>query len=387
MGESLMNRKLNKYIPFGILLIILGGSLYFLSGIDQFIRPFTQPILMGSSKGKDILFFVLLGITIILSTIGDNERVSNYFKGLSIPEFLKDKNFYLKLSLILVLFTATAGLIVELYLRNSLGIGWNTILVIMNPSLTSTSILHSHLYKAIFGTIIGMFLSHIPTGIHTGSSLSAYTPSIINLLFILIPITYIVMILSLQRRKAFPRILLSFAITIGIIGVIDGGFFGTPAIGGIYVLLILMFNGSQLDAISDLITDKEKRPHIKGKLNDDWKDFKSLFSLKIGQNKKTGLKFLKNLIPHIALILIIVLRFSIAFYGASPDSYELNICNAHDIDALDQYDTLNLTEDGNKTTIYISNQYNEMELLNNLAISLDGKCDWYSLSWNIYSYF
>ena len=192
-----MNRKLNKYIPFGILLIILGGSLYFLSGIDQFIRPFTQPILMGSSKGKDILFFVLLGITIILSTIGDNERVSNYFKGLSIPEFLKDKNFYLKLSLILVLFTATAGLIVELYLRNSLGIGWNTILVIMNPSLTSTSILHSHLYKAIFGTIIGMFLSHIPTGIHTGSSLSAYTPSIINLLFILIPITYIVMILSL----------------------------------------------------------------------------------------------------------------------------------------------------------------------------------------------
>ena len=28
----------------------------------------------------------------------------------------------------------------------------------------------------------------------------------------------------------------------------------------------------------------------------------------------------------------------------------------------------------------------EMELLNNLAIDLEGKCDWYSLSWNAYSY-
>ena len=90
--------------------------------------------------------------------------------------------------------------------------------------------------------------------------------------------------------------------------------------------------------------------------------------------------------PHIALILIVVLRFSIAFYGACPESYELLIDNPHDLDALNQYDTLNLTSDENKAIVYLSNEYNEMELLNNLAISLDGKCDWYSLSWNIYSY-
>ena len=241
-----MNQKINKYIPFGIILIILGCSLYFLSGIDQFIRPFSQPILMGSSKGKDIMFFVIFGITIILSTLGDNEKIYNYFKNLSIPEILKNKDFYLKLSLVLFLFTAIAGLIVELYLRNSLGISWNTILVIMNPSLTSTSILHSHMYKGIFGMILGMILSHIPSGIHTGSSLSAYTPDIIGSLFILIPITYIVMVIALQRRKAVPRILFAFIITIGIIGLIDGGLFGTPAIGGIYGILILMFNNEIL---------------------------------------------------------------------------------------------------------------------------------------------
>ena len=370
-----MNKKINKYIPLGILLIILGGSLYFLLGIDQFIRPFTQPILMGSSKGKDILFFVLFGITIILSTLGDNEKLHSYFKNLNIPQRLKNKEFYLKLSLFLLLFTAVMGLIAELILRNSLGISWNTIVVIMNPSYTSTSILHSHLYKAIFGIILGMFLSHIPAGIHTGSSLSAYTPSIIYVLFILIPIIYIAMVMSLQRRKWLSRILLAFTSTLGIIGIMDGGLFGTPAVGGIYGMLIILFNGNILDGFSDLLSRRDERDIVKSEISD-----------KVSKNKESKIRLFKKFLPHIALILIIVLRFSIAFYGACPDSYEVNIYNAHDIDALNQYDTLNLTEHQNKTTVYLSNEYNEMELLNNLAVSLDGKCDWYSLSWNIYSY-
>ena len=381
-----MNRKINKYIPFGIILIIFGTLLFFLSGIDQFIRPFTQPVLMGSSKGKDILFFVLFGITIILSTFWDNVKLYEYFKNMSIPKRLKDKNFYLKLSLILFLFTAIAGLIVELYLRNSLGISWNTILVIMKPSLTSTSILHSHLYKAIFGIILGMFLTYIPAGIHTGSSLSAYTPSVISVLFILIPITYIVMLISMQRRKAVPRIFLAFITTIGIIGLIDGGLFGTPCVGGIYGILILIYNNEILEGISDYITVKEKRNILMIQLKEELNVIKSIFTGKVRENRKSIVKNLKILIPHIALILIIVLRFSIAFYGASPDSYELTIDDGHDLDSLNQYDVLNLTEHQNKTTVYVSNQYNEMELLNNLAVSLDGKCDWYSLSWNIYSY-
>ena len=381
-----MNKKINKYIPFGIILIIFGALLFFLSGIDQFIRPFTQPVLMGSSKGKDILFFVLFGITIILSTLGDNEKLYGHFKNMSIPKKLKDKKFYLKLSLILFLFTAIAGLIVELYLRNSLGISWNTILVIMKPSLTSTSILHSHLYKAIFGIILGMFLTYIPAGIHTGSSLSAYTPSVISVLFILIPITYIVMLISMQRRKAVPRIFLAFITTIGIIGLIDGGLFGTPCVGGIYGILILMYNNEILEGISDYITVKEKRNILMIQLKEELNVIKSIFTGKVRENKKSIVKYLKILIPHIALILIIALRFSIAFYGASPDSYELTIDDGHDLDSLNQYDVLNLTEHQNKTTVYVSNQYNEMELLNNLAVSLDGKCDWYSLSWNIYSY-
>ena len=381
-----MNKKINRYVPFGIILIVLGVSLYFLSGIDQFIRPFTQPVLMGSSKGKDILFFVLFGITIILSSLGDNERICNRFINFPIPKLLKSTSFYLKLSLFLFLFTAIAGLAVELYLRSTLGIGWNTILVIMNPSMTSTSILHSHLYKSIFGIILGIFLSHIPAGIHTGSSLSAYAPRAISVLFILIPISYISMVLSLQRRKVISRLFLAFTSTIGIIGIIDGGLFGTPAVGGIYGILVLMYNKEILDGISDYLTQKEERNRIRSILKDEWVIIKSILRGKIKENKRSLYKYLKILIPHIALGLIILLRFSIAFYGADTDSYELTICDAHDIDGLNEYDTLNLTEDENKTIAHLSNEYNEMELLNNLAISLDGKCDWYSLSWNIYSY-
>ena len=381
-----MNRKIGKYVPFGIIMIIFGSLLFFLSGIDQFIRPFTQPILMGSSKGKDIMFFVLFGLTIILSTIGDYEKAYDWFKKLSIPEILKDKDFYLKLSLILLLFTAIAGLVVELYLRNSLGLDWNTILVIMNPSETSTSILHSHIYKGIFGILLGIFLSYIPSGIHTGSSLSAYTPNIISILFILIPIIYIIMVLSMQRRKAAPRIFLAITSTLGIIGLIDGGLFATPTIGGLYGILILMYNEEIFNGISDYITEKEKRPLIKSQLKEEITEIKSIFSSKAEEKGKSVKKYLKILIPHIALILIIALRFSIAFYGACPDSYELDIDNPHNLDVLNQYDVLNVTEHENKTTVYLSNQYNEMELLNNLAIDLEGKCDWYSLSWNIYSY-
>ena len=341
---------------------------------------------MGSSKGKDILFFVLFGITVILSTLGDNDKIHGCFEDLSIPKMLKDRDFCLKLSLILFLFAAISGLIVELYLRNSLGISWNTILVIMNPSLTSTSILHSHIYKGIFGMILGMFLSYIPSGIHTGSSLSAYTPGIIGLLFLLIPITYILMVISMQRRKAVPRLVLAFASTLGIIGLIDGGLFGTPSLLGIYGMLIVMYNGEILDGISDYLTKKEERDNIKRQLKEELANIKYTLTGKIKKNRKSTHKYLKILLPHIALIIIILLRFSIAFYGANTDCYELTLHEGHDFDDLNQYDTLNLTNDGNNTIVYLSNEYNEMELLNNLAISLDGKCDWYSLSWNIYSY-
>ena len=126
--------------------------------------------------------------------------------------------------------------------------------------------------------------------------------------------------------------------------------------------------------------------NTKNTLKEEIETIKSILSGKIRENKKSTKKYLKILLPHIALILIIALRLSITFYGANADAYELDMYNADDNIDLNQYNALNLTEDENKTIVYLSNEYNEMELLNNLAVTLDGKCDWYSLTWNAYSY-
>ena len=42
--------------------------------------------------------------------------------------------------------------------------------------------------------------------------------------------------------------------------------------------------------------------------------------------------------------------------------------------------------DLNKTTYHIDPSYNEMKLVNDLEIPLNNSCEYYTVSWNIYSY-
>lgn len=385
--------KVNYYRVFGLIMIIIGVVLFFPTPLEYIVRPFTQPILMGSSKGKDILFFVLFGLTLILSTICDNDKIYLKIKTLNIRDEFKNHNFYLKLSIVLFLILTIIGLILELYLRYSIGTGFNTIFVAANPSLTTTSFLHSHLYKSIFGTILGIFLTNIPAGIHTGSSLAVYTPQIANYLFILIPILYIIMIISLQKRELFSRVILAFAISVGIIGIMDGGFFATPTIAGLYGLLIILLDEYVLDNLTKLDEDEDSKQSKNDKTKEELRKFLdyiilSIHNLKYIFNFKSeeAKDFWQFWGPHIILLILIILRFSIAIYGADDVCYELDIYNAtEDID-LSPYHTLNITETQDKTIVLISNEYNEMELLNNLGKSLSGKCDSYSLTWNFYSY-
>ena len=95
--------KVNYYRVFGLIMIIIGVVLFFPTPLEYIVRPFTQPILMGSSKGKDILFFVLFGLTLILSTICDNDKIYLKIKSLNIKDEFKNHNFYLKLSIVLFL--------------------------------------------------------------------------------------------------------------------------------------------------------------------------------------------------------------------------------------------------------------------------------------------
>ena len=148
--------KVNKTILVGILFIIIAGVLFISNILNPIIHPITHLFLMGSSKGKDILFFGLMGVFLISTQL---------FKGLDI-----DTDKYLKITIILGSITLILGIVLEVYFRWQMGIGLNTIFMVMGKSISSTSILHTHLLKSIFGEVItnliGPFIGNeINTGV------------------------------------------------------------------------------------------------------------------------------------------------------------------------------------------------------------------------------
>jgi hypothetical protein len=313
---------------------------------------------MGSSKGKDILFFSLMGLILILS----NLKIIN--------KHLRKNNLYLKIAIYLCFLLGITGIILEVIMRNSMNINLNTIFVAMNPDMTSTSILHSHMYKSILGNLLETIRTFIPSGIYLGNSLYPYIPPIANLTVLIFPIIFIFIILAIQKRDFIITILLSFFGTCGMIGLLDGGFFSTPAIIGIGGLILVSTDEYYLTEIF------KKREFIKINKNI------------LPKNKKECKILIKKLAPFLIIILILILRFSITFLGANGEYYEVNISNlTEEIDFNQYYSTLKLVENKNNTYILISNEYNENELLNNLSDTLKSKCDYFTLSWNGYSYF
>ena len=134
--------KFDKYYLGGLILILMAFLLYFTSFLDMFIRPFFQIILMGSSKGKDVLFFGIFGLFLILSRFSEKHK----FNILN-----KSNKFYLKLTLYLLILIGLIGIITEIYIRLVLNLPINSTFIVVNPSMTSTSIMHSHVFKSIFG--------------------------------------------------------------------------------------------------------------------------------------------------------------------------------------------------------------------------------------------
>ena len=81
---------------------------------------------------------------------------------------------------------------------------------------------------------------------------------------------------------------------------------------------------------------------------------------------------------------------SIGVAGAETDYYTVDIVNpADNIDLgdinLKVIEQKNYT-DSNKTTYYIDHNYNEMELINDLKYPLKNSCEYYTVTWNIFSY-
>lgn len=368
--------KISKYYLCGILCILIAIALYFTNSLDTFIRPITQPLLMGSSKGKDVLFFGLNGLILIINQIIKDHNISI---------LKKDSDFYLKFSFILLIIIGLIGILTEIYIRWTLSLNVFSIFVVTEPSMTSTSILHSHVFKSIFGEIVTSFISYIPNGIHTGDSLIRFIPDIVKISFILIIIEFITLIKSIENRSLISRLILTLASALGIIGIIDGGISGTPTIGALFLISIILINENISNKLSNSLEPKKEEIS-------KWESLVKLSKTELNKfindlkNKRNLKYYCKTTIPIIFLVLMIGLHFGIGFAASITSHYEVEIINPHENIDLNQYDIKNISYEEDRIILTISNNYNEMKLLNSLAKTLKNKTSCFSQTENMYSY-
>lgn len=358
--------KLNKTILIGLIFIIFAGLIFITDVFNPIIRPITYTFLMGSSKGKDIIFFGLLGLFLILSQLIKKDI---------------DTTKYLKISIVIGAVLLILGILLEVMFRLQMGIGLNTVFCSMTNGMSSTSILHTHLLKSILGeALIQIMGQFIQSDINTGVGLYQYLPNFAFLIILLFPVLFATTVLASQNRPWFTNFLLAFFSSCLFIGIIDGGMFATPSYVGLFGLYLVYRNGYYLNYIVGTVLKDEKLLKSNESIQPPYRnrDFREIRY------------FFNRFLIWFVVIAVIVLRFTIAFAGAEPDYYTVNIANpTEDLDLGNiSIEVINHEHDNNTniTTYHIDPSYNEMDLINDLKVPLNNSCEYYTVSWNIYSY-
>lgn len=358
--------KINRFILSGIVLILFGGLLFITDALTPFVRPVTDIFLMGSSKGKDILFFALFGFFLIASQLYKAKPIKTR------------PNRFLLIAIISAVLIFTIAIALEIYLRSMLGIDLNTIFVTVNPSFSTTSILHSHLTKSILGQFIAVSIgSLVGSDINTASSLYHYISPFAVPIVILIAVLFVSSVLALQKRHPLINVILSFFLAIMFIGCFDGGIMGIPGAFGLFGCILVYYDEyyilrtageiarekSLIKACKKYMPDYAKTPTSKAK-----------FLLKRG-------------VPYFIGLFIITLRISICLVGANAEYYEVDIYNPEEgLNLTGDYPISHISEEDGKIAYRMDSSLNEMNLTNELSESLKNRCDYYTVSWNFYSY-
>ena len=337
--------RLNKLNIIGIILILFAVILALTNFLDKLILEITYPFLEGSSQGKSIILFTVLGSLFLLYPLFNlkgiiGKRIS------SINNLLKyDGKKYLKFTIITIFFTYIFGLLIEVLLRIKLGVPILTTFIAYNSnSYSSSAVAHSHVFKSVLGFIIQSLGIHINTGVNAGVPLIPYTIPLALIVLVTWPLIYIggIIAISNQERDLY-KVILAFVLTLSLIGILDGGLFSTPAIIGLAGLLGIYF-------------------------------IKKPFSP-------------RNLLkPSVIIIFLIILRFSLGLLGTNTEVHEITIINPADNIDLQGYNVLSVQKEQNKTIVTVPGNTNDKVLLTELTKTLKGKCSGFFLSWNILSY-
>jgi len=331
--------RLNKLNIIGIIMMLFAIIIFFTNTFDKIILTLTYPFLEGSSEGKSVILFMIMGSLLLLYPLfNENEAIKKRMRSLKL-----DNQKYLKITIITVFLTYLFIILMEIWIRAKFGVSLFTIFVSFNHSASSTSVIHSHVLKSVLGYFVSSSGIYVPSHINTGSSITQYVSPVAFIAIISFPIVYIAGLISMNGRRDIYKVILAFAITTSLIGMLDGGMFSTPALVGLSGLL-------------------------------------GIYAIKSPFSPRNLIK------PSFIIIILIIIRVSIGIIGSNADVHEITIINPSDNIDLNSYHVLSVEKENNKMIVKVPGNINDKELLLKLIVDLKGKCNGFFLSWNIFSW-
>ncbi|WP_424354647.1 hypothetical protein [Methanobacterium sp. MBAC-LM] len=333
--------RLNKLNIIGIIMILFAALLAVTSFLDNTILTITYHLMEGSSKGKSLILFAVMGSILLFYPLFQSKGlIGKRISSLS-PSLKIDAQKYLKFTIITIFFTYIVGLLIEVWIRIKLGVSLFTMFVSYNGNeFSTTALTHSHAFKSVLGYVIHSMGIHISSTINTGVPLAQYTVPFSLIILITFPLIYIAGIIALSEKRDLYKVLLAFFLTLSFITMLDGGMLDYPAWIALAGLLIIYYVSKKPFSPRDLYK------------------------------------------PALIMALIIILRVSISVFGSNTDFHELTIIDPVDNINLNGYDVLSIQKEGNKTIVELPGDLSDKPLLLKLIPDLKGQCSGFALSWN-----
>ncbi len=321
-----------------ILFAVLLAVTHFL---DSTILAVTYHLMEGSSKGKSMILFVVMGSMLLFYPLFQlNGLLGKRISSLS-PHLKIDAQKYLKFTIITIFFTYIIGLFIEVWIRIKLGVSLFTMFVSYNANeFSTTALTHSHVFKSVLGFVIHSMGIHVSSAINTGVPLAQYTVPFSLIILITFPLIYIAGIIALSEKRDLYKVILAFLLTLAFITMLDGGILDYPAWIALTGLLIIYY-----------VSKKPFSP-------------RSLYK------------------PALIMALIIILRVSISVFGSNTDFHEVTIIDPSENINLSGYDVLSIQKEDNRTIVELPGNLSDKPLLLKLIPDLKGQCSGFTLSWN-----
>lgn len=340
--------KIDKAGLFGFILILIGLIVYATSPLDQLVMMITWPLLSGSSEGKAVLFLMAIGSFLILNSLINTSKFLAPVKERA-NEYSPDGKKFLKWTLLIILLTCLVGLLIEFSIRLKYGVSPLTIFVSTNPTSTTTSPMHSHVFKSVFGHFADSMSELVPQHVHTGGSLYPHVLPWGYLIFITLPLAYVTGLLSLNGRQDLNRIIMALALTLALIGMVDGGLYSQPLVIGMGILFIFYFVKNPLQI--------------------------------------HPFQFRQFILPLVLIFLLALSGLGLELAGNNSSYHEIKVLNQFELVDLTGYNVLSQEQQGNMTVIRTDTSVTDKNTLESLFKTYQGRADGFFMTWNFFSYF